>query len=105
MTDSNLEQLALELPPPVPLIGPPAECPAEIAALFEHYALEVIGAGITRYSARAIFHRLRWFEVVERGNRDFKINNNLSAGLARWFMKKHPEHGQFFEIRGAEESE
>jgi hypothetical protein len=100
-----IEQLAFALSPPMRAIEPPKECPAEIAALFEHYALEVIGAGITRYSARALFHRLRWHEVIERGNRDFKINNNLSAGLARWFMKKHPEHGRFFETRGTEESE
>ena len=58
-----------------------------------------IAGRFARYSADAILHRCRWHWQVERGDRGFKINNNWSAPLARWFLKIHPEAAGFFELR------
>jgi hypothetical protein len=82
--------------PPLP---PPVGVPIDVAMLFERFALEVIRSGMDRYSARAIFHRMRWHHNIERGDRDYKLNNNWTPLLARWFMQKYPHHDGFFETR------
>lgn len=81
----------------------PDGVPVEVCVLFERLALEVATAGLPRYSARAILHRLRWHHHVERGDRDFKINNKHSAPLARWFLVRHPDLAGFFETREHDE--
>lgn len=86
------------LPPASPIY--PVGVPVEVCDLFERLALQVRDAGLRCYSARAILHRMRWFERVERGNGEFKVNNNHSAALARWFLARHPELPDFFETRG-----
>ncbi|MGJ4928128.1 hypothetical protein ACQR1I_16645 [Bradyrhizobium sp. HKCCYLS2038] len=77
----------------------PEGVPAEVCGQFERVALELVGAGWFRYSADAILHRIRWHMQVERGQRDFKVNNNWSAPLARWFAARNPEHAGLFETR------
>jgi hypothetical protein len=77
----------------------PSGVPFGIAKKFEEVALEVAGRGYRRYSADAISHRLRWHFAIEQGKRDFKLNNNWTAGLARWFLERHPELPGFFEVR------
>ena len=81
----------------------PDGVPIEICDLFERLSLQVRARGFERYSARAIFHRMRWEEQIEKGNREFKIDNNHSAALARWFIARHPELPDFFETRGGDE--
>ena len=78
---------------------PPSGVPPEIVDLFERLALKIAGQGWSRYSARGIFHRIRWHFQIDKGNRSFKCNNNWTAELARWFLTKHPEHPEFFELR------
>ena len=77
----------------------PAGVPAEVCILFERLALEVAKAGFARYSADAVLHRIRWHEQIERGNRGFRANNNWTAPLARWFLKRNPQLPGFFELR------
>lgn len=77
----------------------PAGIPRDVCELFEKLAFEVITTGRTRYSSDAILHRIRWHFQIERGDADFKCNNNWTAGLSRWFMAKHPKHSEFFETR------
>lgn len=72
---------------------------------FEELTLKVIHAGLRRYSARAIMHRIRWFHHVEQRDGDFKCNNNHTPSLARWFMAKHPEYEGFFETREQDRGE
>lgn len=79
----------------------PNGVPPDVADLFERFALDLISNGWDRYSARAILHRIRWHHHVERGDRDFKCNNNWTPGLARWFHAKHPAHAEFFETRAS----
>ncbi len=83
----------------IPRVASPEGVPPDICSLFELLALRVRDKGFDRYSARAIFHRMRWEEQIEKGNREFKINNNDSAKLARWFLACHPELPNFFETR------
>lgn len=77
----------------------PVGVPPDVCALFESLALKIAAQKWQRYSADAVLHRIRWEMQIERGNRAFKVNNNWSAPLARWFMAVHPEHAGFFELR------
>ena len=70
-------------------------CPDDVRQLFDDYALKLISAGFTRYSARAILHRIRWHYHVEKGDREFKCNNNWTPKLSRDFMIKHNQDGFF----------
>jgi hypothetical protein len=83
----------------LPAAGYPAGVPPEVCDLFERFALDIRRRGFERYSADAVLHRLRWEMHIERGNREFAVNNNWSSSLARWFLAKHPECGKFFELR------
>lgn len=67
--------------------------------MFEAYAVEIAGRGFSKYSADAIGHRIRWHEQVERGNRDFKVNDHWIRPMAVWFLARHPELPEFFELR------
>lgn len=93
---------AFAAPPRSPLLMP-EDVPPEVCVMFEGYALQAIGSGVTRYSADAILHRIRWHHHVEKGNRDFKANNNWTSALARWFVAKHPDMKGFFETRKLKE--
>lgn len=77
----------------------PEGIPSDVAVLFERFTKETIAAGMTRYSADAVLHRIRWFHHVERGDREFKCNDHWSAVLARWFLARYPQHHGFFELR------
>jgi hypothetical protein len=85
--------------PPEPPIEQRESVPREVYELFESFALQLYARGISRYSSDAILHRIRWHYHVERGNREFACNDNWTSHLARWFMRKHPELGEFFETR------
>lgn len=79
--------------------GAPVGIPDEILTMFERLALQVNSLGFKRYSSDAILHRIRWHYHVEKGDRSFKCNDHWTASLARWFLQRHPETGDFFETR------
>ena len=85
------------------LFGPPrpSKVPLDVLTLFEELSLQVFHAGWNRYSARAILHQIRWHHHIVKGDREFKANNNWTPALARWFMAKHPEVGDFFKTRAS----
>lgn len=64
---------------------------------FRKFALES-AARRPHFSARAIFHRMRWQTMIT-GNDEFKINNNYSAFYARMFENDYPDLKGFFETR------
>jgi len=97
-----MSRIAESLAPDLFTPNYPASVPVEVCELFEEVALQVSEAGFDRYSARAIAHRLRWHQQIEKGNREFKMNNLWTAPLARWFLARHPELPDFFETRGDE---
>ena len=70
-----------------------------IYELFKRFAWEAIRAGRRKFSARMIFHRMRWYTNVETNDPNFKINNNHSPYYARMWMVDHPEYPGFFNIR------
>lgn len=71
----------------------------EVYALFQKLALELWAVGIRRYGAGAIFERMRWHEVVEKGNRDYKLNNDWRAPMSRLLILDYPQFADFFETR------
>ena len=77
----------------------PAGIPGHVCDLYEKLTFQVWAAGHQHYSSRAILHQIRWHYQIEQGDIHFKVNNNYSARLARWLMKKHPQMAGFFETR------
>lgn len=90
---------------PPPAVTTPDGIPQEICALFEQLAMQVRARGIEHFSADALLHRIRWEFHVERGQGDYKVNNNFSAPLARWLIKKRPEFSGFFALRKSQHDE
>lgn len=85
--------------PPPRLALLPDDVPEDVARKFLALALEVRARGFESYSSDAILHRIRWHAHVERGDRDFKCNNNWTAPLARWAMQADARLAGFFELR------
>lgn len=77
----------------------PHGIPPDVYQQFEKLVFDVMDRGFNRYSADALLHRIRWHQQVERGNRDYKCNNNWTPTLSRFFMEKYPQHSGFFETR------
>lgn len=68
--------------------------------LFRHYAEMVRARGHEHYSARAIFHRMRWHTDVETTDDEgFKLNNNLTPFFARKLMTTDARFVNFFRNR------
>ena len=67
--------------------------------LFPKFTEQVIKANFKNYSARAIFHRIRWFTEVETNDPTFKLNDHHSPYYARMWMEDHPDYAEFFRIR------
>ena len=71
----------------------------QVYDLFKRFTRHAIFAGRSSYSARAIFHRMRWHTGIETGGDEWKLNNNYSPYYARLFMIENPQHDAFFETR------
>jgi hypothetical protein len=71
----------------------------DIFDLFTQYAKEIRAAGFERYSANAIFERIRWHKDIQTSGDRFKMNNNYRAFYARKLMKEDPSFQGFFAIR------
>jgi len=75
----------------------------EIYKMFCHYAHKA--AAVRRYySAKCVFHRVRWETMIEEKRSDFKIDDGWISHYARKFMEDFPEHEGFFETRVRRES-
>lgn len=72
-----------------------------IYQLFCRFALQA-AARRSRFSARTVLHRIRWYTSVETDDpQGFKVNDHWSPFYARLFEQDHPEHAGFFEKRRA----
>jgi hypothetical protein len=73
----------------------------EVWEMFCKLTRSRIRRGFQNYSARAIFHAIRWEK--ERPfyleGEEFKLNDHHSPFYARWFMRASPEHAGFFRLR------
>lgn len=67
--------------------------------LFKRYATIAKGKGFTRFSAKAVFERLRWHMNFETNGDTFKLNNNYTSLYARKLISEAPEFEDFFELR------
>ena len=75
----------------------------EIWRMFCHYALQATKAQ-KHFSAKCIFHRVRWETQIVEGNSEYKIDDGWISHYARKFMECYPEHEGFFETRVRRES-
>ena len=75
----------------------------EVYKMFEKFALEA-SKYKTKYSARGIFHRIRWETMVSEKDSQYKLDAGWSSHYARKFMNNHPELGTFFETRVREKT-
>jgi len=73
----------------------------EVWQLFCQFSREAKRAGLSRYSARAIVHRIRWECSVQRHTGDsFRINDHFAGHYARKLIAADPaQWGGFFELR------
>lgn len=68
--------------------------------MFVQYARQAKARGYDKFSAKAIFERLRWYFSFETESEDeFKLNNDYTALYARKAIKEFPEFEGFFELR------
>jgi hypothetical protein len=67
----------------------------EVWKLFVKFTFDRINRGFKHYSARAIFHRIRWEtdQAKDVAENEFKIGNNHSPFYARAFMRSYPQYG------------
>lgn len=70
----------------------------EVWAKFLRFALQAASRR-PYYSARGIFHRIRWETQIEENDSEFKIDDGWSPHYARKFMREYPEYPEFFETR------
>ncbi len=55
--------------------------------------------GYKKFGMRALWERMRWHFQVERGEEEFKLNNNFPPYYARFIMERNPDLAGFFETR------
>lgn len=67
--------------------------------LFKKYSEMAFSRGFKRFSAKAVFERLRWHLNFETSGDVFKLNNNYTALYARKLVSEHPKFLNFFEMR------
>jgi hypothetical protein len=70
----------------------------KIYALFVKFALQVASRR-SYYSAKNIFHRIRWETMIEENKNQFKIDDGWISHYARKFVGEYPEHNTLFRFR------
>lgn len=65
---------------------------------FKAVAFDAMRMGFKTYGANGIFEIIRW-KRAERGDGEFKINNNFAPLFARLFANEFPQHENFFRFR------
>ena len=56
------------------------------------------------YSAKAIFHRMRWETAINERDSEFKIDDGWISHYARKFLQEYPQYDNFFKVRTLKES-
>jgi len=70
---------------------------------FERFAL-MMAERRSYYSAKCVFHRVRWETTLEGKDDQFKVDDGWISHYARMFMELHPEHKGFFKTRSRRDS-
>lgn len=71
----------------------------EVYELFRQYAEKALATGFERFSADMICHRIRWYHHIDKGDRDFTINDHYTSRYARLLMAADARFAGFFETR------
>lgn len=71
----------------------------QVWRLFRRFALEAAQTGRTRFGAKMVWERMRWYTNVETNDQSVKLNSNWAAHYARLFVDTHPQHRELFELR------
>lgn len=71
----------------------------KVYELFRRFAAEARAAGLPRYSADALLHRIRWYVTIETKGDTFKVNNDWASYYARQLVADDPSYADFFEMR------
>jgi len=66
--------------------------------LFEKFAFEAAKRK-KHFSAKCIFHRIRWETEIGNTSQDFKIDDGWISHYARKFVRLNPSFDEFFEFR------
>lgn len=67
---------------------------------FQRFAYRAIRRGFNHYSARTVFHAIRWYVSMKTRSTDMlKINNTHSPFYSRMFRKTWPEYQNLFRYR------
>ena len=77
----------------------PHGVPEDVWTLFIREADKVRASGRKHYGARTILEVIRHHHAVDKGDRDFTLNNNWQSAIARAYMRLRNCPG-FFETRG-----
>ena len=77
----------------------PQGVPEDVWTLFIREADKVRASGRKHYGARTILEVIRHHHAVDKGDRDFTLNNNWQSAIARAYMRLRNCPG-FFETRG-----
>ena len=75
----------------------------EIYHMFEKYAIQA-SKYRGKYSAKIIFHIMRWNTMIEESDSEYKIDDGWISHYARLFMENNPKLSGFFETRVRKES-
>ena len=71
-----------------------------IWVLFCRFADQARARGLKRYSARAIFHLIRWHTVMNNiTDEGVELSNDYSPYYARMYMATHPGSEGFFKLK------
>jgi len=70
----------------------------KIYGLFVKFALQVASRR-SYYSAKNIFHRIRWETMIEENGDQFKVDDGWISHYARKFVGEYPEHNALFKFR------
>jgi hypothetical protein len=70
----------------------------EIYEMFKHFALQ-ISKRRPYYSAKCVFHRVRWETDIGDKNAEFKIDDGWISHYSRKFIKEFPELDGLFKFR------
>jgi hypothetical protein len=69
--------------------------------MFCRFTRQAINAGRTRFGARMVWERMRWYTMIEAKDEafNFKLNDHYPPYYARLFMEENPRYEGFFELR------
>lgn len=67
--------------------------------LFKKLCFSVMKSGITRYSAKTVFERIRWHYDIDTIGDNFTINNNYVSFYVRKLVNECPEFESMFKLR------